>query len=64
MDIINFEKKQMVPLTSKAFGLYLNQTNRHICKNKFEDKYTTDKNYCKVRNIGITQVNTEVLHIE
>ena len=53
MDIINFEKKQMVPLTSKAFGLYLNQTNRHICKNKFEDKYTTDKNYCKVGTLAL-----------
>ena len=28
--------------------MYHNQRNCHICKKKFEDKYTTDKNYSKV----------------
>ena len=60
MKIINFEKKKMIPLTTKEFESYFNHKNCHICKKKFEDKYTTDKN---IVNLGIIQVNTVVLQI-
>ena len=48
--ISNFEKKKIIILTRKKNLLYLNQTNCHICKKKFEDKYINDENYCKVRD--------------
>ena len=38
MKMINFENKKTIPLT-----------NSHIYK-KFEHKYTSDKNYCKVKD--------------
>ena len=48
MKTINSEKKKMIPLTSKEYESYLNKVNCHICKKKFEDKYTTDKNHHKI----------------
>ena len=50
MKIINLEKKKMIPLTSKEYESHLNHTKCHICKKKFKNKYTADKNYCKVRD--------------
>ena len=50
MKTINFEKKKMTPLTNQEYESYLNQRNCHICKKKFEHKYTNDKNYCKVKD--------------
>ena len=49
MKIINFEKKKMILLASKEYELYPNQTSYHICKKEFEENYSKDKNYCKVR---------------
>ena len=40
----------MIPLPSKWYESYLNQTNCNIFKRKFEGKYTTDTSYRKVRN--------------
>ena len=37
MEIINFEKKNMIPLTNNDYISYLSQKN--FCKEKFEDKY-------------------------
>ena len=55
----------MILLTSKKYESYLKQKESlqmsHLQK-KFEDKYTTDKNYDK-RSIVIIPVNTEVPHI-
>ena len=34
----------------------------YICEEKFEDKYTNDKKYCKVRDNCPYTVNIEVLH--
>ena len=34
-----------------------------ICKEKFEDKYITDKNIVKLEIIAMIQVNKEGLHI-
>ena len=50
MKIINFKKKKMMPLTNEEQKSYLNQANCHICKRKFEDKYTNDKKYHRVRD--------------
>ena len=38
----------MKPL-KKEYELYVNHINCHICKKKFEDKCTNDKNYCRVK---------------
>ena len=32
MEIINFKKKKMIPLTNKQYKSYVNQKNGHICK--------------------------------
>ena len=48
MQIINFEKKKIIPLTNGEYKLYLSQVNCHIYKQKFGDKYTNDKKYCIV----------------
>ena len=48
MNIFDFEKNKMIPLTSKEYKSYLNQTNYHICKKEFGGKYITDKYYRKV----------------
>ena len=50
-------------LTNKHQELYENAKICHICKKKFEDKYITDKKYCKVRDHCYYKVNTELLHI-
>ena len=48
MKIINFiKKKQNYYQTTK---LYENGKMNCICKEKFEDKYITDKKQCKVRD--------------
>ena len=48
--IINFEKKKIILLPSKDYESNLNQENCPICKENFKHKYTTDKNYFKVRD--------------
>ena len=50
MEIINFEKKKMIPLTHEGYESYLNQINYHVFKKKFDHKYTNDKNYRKVKD--------------
>ena len=50
MKIINFGKKKKISLTNKEYKSYLNQTNCHIYKKRFEDKYPNDKKYCRVRD--------------
>ena len=49
MEITNFEKKKMMPLTNKDY-IYHNQKIRHICKEKFKNKYADDIKRCKVRS--------------
>ena len=39
----------MILLASKEYESYLNQTNCQIKKKKNEEKYTTAKNYCNVK---------------
>ena len=31
INILNFEKEKMIPLTSKEYESYFNQANCHIC---------------------------------
>ena len=50
MQIINFETKKFVPLTNEKYELYIKQINCYICKNKFEHKYTDNKDNCKVKD--------------
>ena len=50
LKITNIEKKNRIPYTNEEYESYLNQINCHICKKRFEHKYTNDENYCKVKN--------------
>ena len=57
MKIINFEKKEMMPLTNEEYQPYLSQINCHIFKKKLEQKYINDKNYHKYRGAGYSISN-------
>ena len=57
MKIINFEKKKIIPLTSKEYESYLYQKDCHIFKNSLMIKIIV-----KLKTIAILQVNTKVLH--
>ena len=48
--IINFKKKNRKSLTNEQQNSYENSKICYICKEKFEDKNPTDKNYRKVRD--------------
>ena len=53
MEIINYEKKEMIPLTDKETEFYENQKVCHICKKEFSTD-NNDRNafkpYHKVRD--------------
>ena len=59
-NIINFEKKKMLPLTKKELKLHQDATACYICRKTFLKKFAKDKNYKKLETITILQVNTEV----
>ena len=46
MEIIDYEKKEMIPLTNEEKESYENQKISYIC----EEEFSTDKKYCKVRD--------------
>ena len=50
LKIINFKKKKMKLLTKEQQESYKNAKINLICKDKFENKYLKNKEYCKVRN--------------
>ena len=52
----------MLPLTSKEYISYHNQTNCHICGEKFEEKYVLKIN-SRVKDHCHYKVYTEVLHM-
>ena len=54
--IINYEKKDMIPLTKKEEKNHNNQKVCYICKKEFD---TSDKKHHKVEIIVIIQVNIE-----
>ena len=50
MKIINFKEKKMKLLKKELKESYENAKLCYICKEKFENKYLKNKNYCKVRD--------------
>ena len=54
--IINYEKKDVIPLTKKEEKNHNNQKVCYICKKEFD---TSDKKHHKVEIIVIIQVNIE-----
>ena len=44
-NIINFEKKKMLPLTKKELKLHQDLTECFICGIRFLKKFANDKNY-------------------
>ena len=48
--IIYFKKKKIKFLTKEQQESYENSKICYICKEKIENKYLKDKNYCKVRD--------------
>ena len=50
LQTINFKKKKMTLLTNEQHKSHVNEKICYICKEKFGDKYSKDKKYCKVRN--------------
>ena len=61
MKIINFEKKQMIPLTSKELESYASQET--FAKNSLKTSTLMLKNIKKLEIIFMIQVNAMVLHI-
>ena len=65
MKIVNYEEKEMIPLTKEEKKSYQNQEACHICKEKFlVDK--DDKDYINRKRLNIifiTQENLEELLI-
>ena len=49
-NIINFDKKKMLPLTKKELKLHQDATACYICGKTFLKKFAKDKNYKKVRD--------------
>ena len=60
--IINYEKKEMIPLRIEKNKSYHNQKVRHICKKEFSIDYD-DKNITKSHIIVIIVENIKVLLI-
>ena len=58
-EIINFEEKEIIPLTNKEIKSYEKQKVCHICKEKFSNY----KNKKKSEIIAITSKNLEELLI-
>ena len=62
LKIINYEKKEMIPLSEEENKSYEEQDACHICRKKFNsDK--KDKKHQKVKDHVITLENLEVLLI-
>ena len=66
MKIINYEKKEMIPLTDKEKESYENQEICYICEKEFCTDENNKKEFKKCKRseiIVITQENIEVLLI-
>ena len=50
VEIINFEQKNMIPMTKEPRELHEKSKICYVCKRKFVQKYTKNRNYCKSRN--------------
>lgn len=62
MNIFDFEKNKMIPLTSKEYKSYLKQT-MILAKKSSEVNTLLINNIVKLWTIVILQGNTEVLYI-
>ena len=63
MEIVNFKKKDMIPLTDDENRYYEKRKYCHICKRKFwTDKEVKVKYTRKLGIIVIAQENLEVQH--
>ena len=49
-EIINFEKKDMLPLTEKQKREYNIQKFCHICKQELDEEFNEDQNYYRVED--------------
>ena len=49
-NVIDFEKKKMLPLTKEELKSYQDRKECHICRKKILQKFAKDKNYRKVRD--------------
>ena len=50
-NVINFEKKKMLPLTKEELKLYQEAKGCYTCGKRFLKKFANDKNYQKVRDL-------------
>ena len=48
--VINFEKKEILPLTNKELTLHQDATECYICRNEFLKRFANDTNDRNVRN--------------
>ena len=49
-DVINFEKKKILPITEKELKSHQDATEWYLCGNKSHKKLAKDKNHQKVRD--------------
>ena len=49
-NVINFEKKKILPLTKTELRLHQDATSYYICGKRFSKKFAKGKNYQKVRD--------------
>ena len=49
-NVIDFEKKKMLPLTKEELKSYQDEKKSYICRKKILKMFTKDKNYRKVRD--------------
>ena len=45
INVINFEKIKMLPLTKKELKLHQDLTEYYICRKRLSKKFAKDKNY-------------------
>ena len=50
VNVIDFEKKKMLPSTKKELILLQNATICYVCRKRFTQSFAKDKNYLKVRD--------------
>ena len=62
-NVINFEKKEMLPLTKEKLKLHQDAKICYICGKKILRKLSKSINYWKVRGIAILQIAIEAQHI-
>ena len=49
-NILNFEKKEILPLTKEKLKLHQNEISCYICRRRILQKFAKNKNYRKIRD--------------